>query len=270
MDFSNHNDNYNYLANNFKHGVASPRTSERYSVVNTMEVIDGLVDRGFLIDKVTGAASMTISNPFERHRVTLVNPDLTIDDGRTCARVILQNSYNAKSSFRIIAGLFRFACSNGLIIGQVGEMAKIQAVHVAGVDNAIKQADEYLDKLPKMNELIQVYRDIEVADELQVKLALELATTRQKMIHGNQFNPDVFKLDTDSMLVREREADKENDAWTIFNILQEKVMNGGYLYDPKGKGKIRIAKAIKNTYTKDRVNEQIFTDFKEVLVENVN
>jgi len=241
-------------------------TSNRYVAVNTLDVIDNLHSKGFIIDQVSGAFSKNISKVDGKHRVVMMNPDLRIGEDGTCARVVLSNSYDGRSSLRVVAGLFRFACENGMIIGQVGDVSKVANKHVEGIYEALSKVDTYIDKLPQMSQLISGYRDMTIDDELLAKLALEFACTRQEVIWGSKFDRSAFDLDVDSMTEIWRTEDARQDGWTAFNILQEKVIRGGYKYKPFESSGIKLAKAIRNPYTEDKINQQLFHNFHNVLI----
>ncbi len=241
---------------------ASPRTSQRYVPVNTLEVVDSLVDQGFQIQSIGGAYSNALKDPFAKHRVTMINPDISLTDG-TCARAIITNSFDGRSALKLIAGLYRFACENGLVIGAVGKIAKLSQKHVNGIEEAILQINEYTNAIPQMRNLVAGLQEIEVQDDLLTQLAKDAAALRQQVIWGSKFTADQFDVDVESMVEVLRSDDAERDAWTVFNVLQEKVIRGGYHYKPFGKGESKIAKAIKNPMTEDKINTKLFQTYAQ-------
>lgn len=260
-----HNELRNRLETALVHAPGA-KTSDRYVAVNTLDVVDNLHSKGFILDQVSGAFSKNIKRADGKHRVVMLNPDLRIGEDGTCARVVLSNSYDGRSSLKVVAGLFRFACENGMIIGQVGDVSKVANKHVEGIHEALQQVDQYIDKLPTMANLVGGYRDMSIDDELLAKLALEFACTRQEVIWGSKFDRSHFDVDIDSMTEIWRQEDARQDGWTAFNILQEKVIRGGYKYKPFEGSGIKLAKAIKNPYTEDRINQQLFHNFHNVLI----
>lgn len=249
-----------------KHKAATT-VSERYVPVNTLEVVDDLLGKGFLITDVSGGYSKRITNPQGKHRVDLINPDIVIGDKKdpTFGRVVLVNGYNARVALKVIAGLFRGACENGLIIGQVGDVSKIVKKHLEGIQEGLDDVQTYIRKLPQMSKLISAYQDMSVDDQMIGQLALEMALTRQQVIWGPQFDASGFEVDVESMTEVWRKEDTKKDAWTTFNLLQEKVIRGGYDYKMP-EGNTRQAKPIVNPYTQDNINARLFTKFNEVLV----
>lgn len=248
---------------------AGQNTSDRYVAVNTVEVVDKLHSKGFVMTELSGAYSKAIGSKDGKHRVVMINPDLKINkskDDETFARVILMNSYDARSRLKVIAGLFRDACENGMVFGQIGDVSKISSKHVEGVLEAFDQIDTYLKKLPQMTKLIATYRDTSINEAMLGKLALEMAMCRQEVVWGSKFEKKDFRIDLDTMTDVWRKEDAKNDAWTIFNVLQEKVQRGGYDYKPFADSNMRQAKPIVNPYTQDKVNMLLFERFNQVLV----
>lgn len=254
------------LGKAIKHKPAA-NVSDRYVPVNTLTVVDDLIAKGFLITDLSGGYSKAIGDPSGKHRVDLINPDIFIGDKKdpTFARVVLVNGYNARVALRMIAGMFRRACENGLIIGQVGDVSKIVKRHLDGVTESMDDVQTYLKKLPQMSKLVGAYQDMSIDDQLLGQLALEMAMTRQEVVWGSKFDPSGFEIDLDTMTEVWRKEDSKKDAWTTFNILQEKVIKGGYDYKLTG-GNKRQAKPIVNPYTQDNINAKLFTRFNEVLV----
>lgn len=262
-----HNELVKQLGKVIKH-KAGENTSDRYVAVNTMDVVADLHAKGFQMVSLSGGYSKNITAKDGKHRVDMINPDIRVGAASdpTFARVLVTNGYNARTALRVIAGMFRGACENGLVFGQVGDVSNIRAKHVEGIIEALQQVEGYIKKLPQMGKLIKTYADTEILDDMRSELAREMAMVRQEVIWGSKFNPDDFKIDIDSMTEIWRKEDKKKDAWTTFNVLQEKVIRGGYEYKPNADSTMRLAKAIVNPYTEDKINQELFARFNKVLI----
>jgi len=260
---SNHKTNVELLKS-LPHGKAAERTSNRYTVVNTLDVLPSILDEGFYMEKLSGPYSSKVE-PYKKHVMSFVNPDIKVN-GDTYARILMSNSYDGLSALTVIAGLFRSACENRMVFGSIGNVTNISNKHLEGVTEAVEKIDEYLEAVPRIGEVITKYRDTSIDDELQAKLALEFACLRQEAIWGNRFDRNQFAVDTESMLAPERPQDKGDDAWMVFNRLQEKVINGGYQYRREGRDKFKKAKAIRNPNTEQKINSLLFPKMNEIII----
>jgi hypothetical protein len=81
-------------------------------------------------------------------------------------------------------------------------------------------------------------------EELQVKI---------------RFNDDELKrikIDFKDLLNPTRDEDKGNDLWSVFNVVQEKIIDGDFEY--KVAGKLRKARQIKNFKQDQKINKELF------------
>ena len=61
------------------------------------------------------------------------------------------------------------------------------------------------------------------------------------------------------LLVPLREQDKGNDLWSVFNVVQEKLVRGGFKYTLReGRRTNRTARRISNFIQDIRINEELF------------
>ena len=68
------------------------------------------------------------------------------------------------------------------------------------------------------------------------------------------------------MLDPVREEDKATDLWTVFNVLQEKIVKGGYKYFEQGMKRPRKMRKIKSFVKDLDINRKMFLAAKAFLV----
>jgi hypothetical protein len=91
----------------------------------------------------------------------------------------------------------------------------------------------------------------ELAQNEMVKFAKKAIKTR--------FNDDELKrikIDFKDLLNPTRDEDKGNDLWSVFNVVQEKIIDGDFEY--KVAGKLRKARQIKNFKQDQKINKELF------------
>lgn len=228
------------------------KLSDKYQQVNTQEVVKTLVDNGFEVTstQVTRARSKD-KQGFQKHLIRLKHPNITFGNDER-PEIILINSHDGTTSFRIQLGIFRFVCANGLIVGNT--FGGFKHKHIG---SNLKERVQYeVDRLvahdlPKLkntidsmkNSKLSVLNIADLASKL-VKLRLpENAVTDSKTYH--------------SLVTPLREEDKTQDLWTVYNTMQEKLIRGGIEYTNE-KGKQRKTRAIKAINEVIRLNTLSF------------
>jgi hypothetical protein len=104
--------------------------SERYTYRPTIEVLRGLRKEGFEPFMVAQGASRTEGKAeFTKHLIRVRH--VRDRSGQVSTKpeaneIILINSHDGASSYQMLAGLFRFVCCNGLVVGDVVEDLRIR------------------------------------------------------------------------------------------------------------------------------------------------
>ena len=99
--------------------------SERYTYIPTIEVLRGLAKEGFEPFMVAqGNSRIAGKAEFTKHMIRMRHA------GQVRARaeaneIILINSHDGASSYQMLAGVFRFVCCNGLVVGSVANDIRI-------------------------------------------------------------------------------------------------------------------------------------------------
>ena len=100
-------------------GAKHASRSERYTYIPTIDVLRGLAREGFEpfmvaqgLSRIEGKSEYTKHMIRLRHgRQATVLPEAN--------EIILINSHDGASSYQMLAGVFRFVCCNGLVVGQI-------------------------------------------------------------------------------------------------------------------------------------------------------
>lgn len=103
----------------FAEGAHESR-SARYTYIPTIEVLRGLFREGFAVFSATQALSrIEGKTAYTKHMLRLRHAEQLARSGADVNEVILINSHDGTSSYQMLAGCFRFVCSNGLVVGDV-------------------------------------------------------------------------------------------------------------------------------------------------------
>jgi len=94
-------------------------------------------------------------------------------------------------------------------------------------------------------------KQVQLNEEQMVEFATRALETR---FNENQINR--INIDVNQLLEVDRNEDKGDDVWVVFNRIQEKLLNGDFNYIAGNK--IRKARKIKNFQQDARVNAELF------------
>ena len=98
--------------------------SERYAYIPTSEVIDGLRGNGFVpMFAKQGNSRVPGKADFTKHLIRFRHEGQAAglrQVGDTSPEVILVNSHDGTSAYKIMAGLFRLVCLNGMVVADRG------------------------------------------------------------------------------------------------------------------------------------------------------
>ncbi len=191
---------------------------ERYAFIPTIEVLNGLRAEGFQPFEVRQTRCRDAGKrEHTKHLVRLRHPDAISTQGET-PEIVLLNSHDGTSSYQLLAGFFRFVCSNGLIAGDVCNDIRVRhSGNVVG--DVIEGSFRVLDNVKQISDRIETYRAITLDDNEQ----LAFAEAAQQLRWG-----DSAPLHEAGQVIRPRRfEDRQNNLWSVFNRAQENLIKGG-------------------------------------------
>ena len=268
--------------------VPSPEVSKKYSHIPTDKLIDDMELLGWkVIDAKEVNARTKGTRGFQKHLVVFRNPDIVINqmpnnivqsstsptgyrrtDGTFAKKnpidtvfpqILLTNSHDGKNAFTFTAGLFRMVCENGLVIS-TNEFEKVSIRHMGyDFEELQKQINEMVERLPLTVESMNNMIDTKMNQKSILKFAKDMLAVR--------FPEDELRritIDMDEFITPVRPEDKGDDLWSVFNVIQEKIIEGDFDYTIGTKH--RKARQIKNFKQDMDLNSKMF----DVALEYVN
>ena len=233
----------------------SREVSKHYTHIPTTKVINDMRTLGWdVVDSKQVAARTASTRGVQKHLVIFRNPDVVIDgnDGDTVfPQILLTNSHDGKNSFTFTAGLFRMICENGLVISDT-QFEDVKLRHMGYTfDDLQVQIRGLVERLPLTVESMNKMKSIELEQEKAVDFA--------KKALGTRFTKDELKrvkVDIKDLLNPVRDEDLGNDLWSVFNVVQEKIIEGDFEYIIGNK--VRKARQIKNFKQDQKINKELF------------
>lgn len=205
--------------------------SDRYAYIPTIEVLRALAKEGF---GVTSVQEATTRKPgkreYTKHLLRLRHrggdDSLAMKTLNSQPEIVLLNSHDGSCSYRLYAGIIRFACCNGLIVAD-GPATRGLSVHHKGdvAGEVIEGSYRVLDESRTAMDAALEWSGIELDRTEQLLLAEAARDAR--------FAPKPGELERDRVdpatLLRDykrRPADKGNDLWMTMNRIQENITDG--------------------------------------------
>lgn len=222
-------------------------TSERYEFISTSECLLGLKEAGFLPVMASQSRTRLMNKiGYTKHMIRLRHRSLE-EVGGMVPEIILTNAHDGTSSYHLRAGIYRFVCSNGLIIGN--DLFCRSVRHQGDVmQKVVASAKELLKLIPYSLEMTNLWQLIQLNDHQKITYAREAAVIKWG---------DEIPIDPERLLIPSRAQDEGNDVWTTFNVVQENLLKGGLRYRTS-KGIKRHTRAIRSIEENVRVNTKLW------------
>lgn len=234
--------------------TAAQGVSEKYTHIPTSRVIDDMDLLGWkVIDAKEVKARKGIG--FQKHLLVFRNEDVVINgaNGDTVfPQILLTNSHDGKNSFTFTAGLFRMICENGLVVS-TEQFEDVKMRHMGYTFEELQeQIKNMVERLPLTVESMNKMKQVEMSHEKAIEFAQKAINIRFPTNETHNISVDINEL-----LNPTRKGDEGSDLWSIFNIIQEKVLGGDFNYTFGTK--IRKARKIKNFNQDIKINKELFS-----------
>ena len=195
---------------------AAPNVSARYQFISSNDIVQRFSQEGWRVENATVAAPRKRDPLWAKHMLDFRHPDFEPVQGAV-PRIILVNSHDGSSSARVLGGVFRFVCSNGLVVGTTAGQEVVRHTGDAAAD-LIHRMQQLARNTSKLYTQIDAWSKKDLTKGQRHEFARFAAQLRWG--DAQRFTPE------DLLMVR-REGDDKGDLWTTFNRLQENTTRGG-------------------------------------------
>ena len=165
---------------------------------------------------------------YQKHLVVFRNNDIAIkgeDGDHAYPQILLTNSHDGKNAFTFTAGLFRMVCENGLVICSK-EFENLKIRHYGyDFEELQKVISTMVEKLPLTVESMNQFKKKKLR-----KAQIEEFAKKAAAIRFGAEQLQNITIDYNKLLEPTREEDKGNDLWSVFNVVQEKLVHGMFEY----------------------------------------
>jgi len=225
----------------------------RYHFTPTFEIIDMMKDMGYLL---TNAKQSATKIPLRRdhgvHIVEFQHPDLYVKDStnnevEARPTIVMVNSSDGSRPFDFQMGMFRLVCSNGLIVKDK-DLGGFKERHTKFTFDQIKSMiGAKVDALPKTIDKINSWNGVEMSHKDRFAFATEALALRL----GTDRKPEEYEVR--GILDAKRAADRHNNLWCTYNVVQENLIRGGFQLNE------RQARPITNPWQDLELNKSLWS-----------
>lgn len=224
--------------------------SQRYAYIPTATVLTELRKEGFQPFMVTQTRTRHEDRrDYTKHMIRLRHAS-QINARGEANEIILLNAHDGTSSYQMLAGMFRFVCSNGLVCGDT--VADVRVPHkgdVAGqVIEGAYQVLHGFDRALESRESMQAITLHDSEAEVFARAALSLKYD----------DPDKPAPITESQILMPRRfGDRRPDLWSVFNRTQENLTKGG-LHGRSANGRRQQTRPVQGIDSDIRLNRALW------------
>lgn len=239
--------------------------SARYVFVPTSTVVEMLRREGFepvramqSRTRIEGKQGFTKHLLRFRHRDFLMDRSLTPDDlGTLIPEIVVTNSHDRGSAFKVDLGIFRLVCTNGMVVGD-HLCPPVSIRHSGRPDDVIDAAFEVIGHAPAALDAAREMRALTLAPGEQAAFA-----TAARELRWPTDDAATARVEPESLLRPRRWDDKGNDLWAVLNRAQENILKGGVKVRGAD-GKPRRATAVASVDGDRKLNKALWTLAEEM------
>jgi hypothetical protein len=211
--------------------------SDRYGFVPTIAVVNALREQGFVPVR---ASENWVRDPdkkgYAKHTLRFRAVTGAVERyyvGDTVFEIALTNSHDGSSCYLIDPALFRFACSNGLLVcDSTGALESIAVRHTRNlVAEAIEGTFRVVEELPAITNQIERFRRATLDERARLAFATAATQLRwpdNEVEWGSERKVvKTAPIDPKALLTPKRYADQGSTVWSTLNVVQEHLLKGG-------------------------------------------
>lgn len=253
--------------------------STKYGNFNSANAIEVMSDYGYGVTQAAQVKGRSEkANIYGQHLMAFAKRHEINALSEHQPEIIFYNSHDGKSSMKLFAGIYRFVCSNGIIAGEGFDQRMVH--YKSNLDSFEDLLTYTAAKLEGVTDFTRKLQRI-IPDEQTVnRFAKQALSTRYDYFANvNDGRPPIESLVTnmfDARAVQQalavtRREDMADDAWTIFNRVQESVLRGGFhVLGPRKRHTRRYigykeAKAITSVKESVTINRKLWDIAQETL-----
>jgi len=229
---------------------AAEHTSDRYQHVRTADIVERMLDDGFVITHAQQQKTQARSAhkaPHQKHRIRMRMPvngqasETAQKLGNIFPTVDLINSGDWSSKLILAIGLYRLVCENGMIAPFGSANTEISIRHNRITEDTTKAISHAVESAPALFDFAEsCSKTFLKSDEIR-----EYASQAARLRWGMDEDVSPVAAHIEGLMRARRVEDDKSDLWSVFNTVQENGSRGGFKV-PDANGKMRRMRSRSN------------------------
>jgi hypothetical protein len=200
------------------------KMSARYAFIPTIQVVEKMRTEGFVpVAALQSRTRIDGKQDFTRHMIRFRDirngymPAIR-DLGSIYAELMLTNSHDGASAYKLDAALFREVCKNGMVVSD-STVSEISVRHSGSVDGIIDATYSVVEEFPKVLDSVEQFAQLRLNEGQR----MAFATAALELRYDAGESPI-----TPAQVLRTRRAeDAAPTLWNTLNAAQENLVGGG-------------------------------------------
>lgn len=229
-----------------------PGVSSQYVHIDTHKFISAMEQEGFRVFDIRRNTIRSHEHRlYGRHMVRFEHADALYEGAEVRPQILFMNSHDRSCKASVAAGLIRWACFNGMVVGD-GPLQRVSTRHTGSMAQDLIQRAAHLAKnsAPLFAQIDRWQRK-----QLTPSQALTLAERGVALRWPEQ---PAGRFDLAQILAARRPADEGMSLWRVFNRIQESLTRGG-LEGRSARGTAIRTRPLNEINTDTRFNSQFWT-----------
>lgn len=229
---------------------SSSVVSDRYGFIPTIDIVRGLAGAGFYPVKAFQTKTrIQDKKDFARHLIRFRHQDQKLSMDSLVPEIVMINSHDGSSAYQLRAGIYRFVCGNGMIVGNDQFCRRIKHNSNA-IENVVESAKDLIEVVPI---------SVRTADEWsQIQLTYQQKVAFAESALQLKWDTEKVNVNPERLINPRRYADTKDDLWTTFNVIQEHMIKGGIHYVTETGGR-QSTRAVNSVNENVRLNTALWT-----------
>ena len=232
--------------------------SNRYISLTTASIIPVMKDYGFDVVQAAQKRSRTANN-HGTHLLAFADTTQSFEDG-TRPEIVLYNSNDGTSSVRLFAGVYRMICSNGIVAGEGFESRTYHNKKLLSFEDNLRHI---VSTLPTMMARVEKMKQVKLDHDQVHDMAVKAVATRwDSFMNDTKRGAFATASTVNDVMRQQRLEDVGNDAWLVFNKMQENVVRGNTFVrsvtETHPEGIMRKARPINSIKEAVRINRELW------------
>lgn len=197
--------------------------SSRYAFIPTIDIVRAMRGEGFEVFDARQAKARTPDRrEYTKHALRFRNVSATGSIptlGGILPELVLINSHDGASAYKLLGGLFRLVCTNGLVVCDATLGKQISVRHTGNPDGVIEASYEVVNEFPRVLDQVETFSGKLLTEPQQTAFA-------EAALHL-KYGDEPAPIRPEQIIRPRRAEDREPTLWNTMNTAQEHLIQGG-------------------------------------------